>query len=190
MGLIGWGDESGSDSARDPGTYLLSVVLVEANVVDQVRAAMEQLRYKGHKLHWRDETAKRREQIAQTMATLPVTGLVVVRCNAELADAQERRRRKCLEPLLPLLTERGCAQLTLESRGRSDDERDMEMLQTMRTRRLLAHGLHLDHVPGPQDPALWAADALCGAVVCERVNDPGNYLDTLRAGIHVQMETI
>lgn len=32
-------------------------------------------------------------------------------------------------------------------------------------------GLRIEHVPGPAEPALWLADAVCGAVVAYRLGD-------------------
>jgi len=189
--LIGWGDESGSDSARDPGTYLLSVVLAVPDAAEQIQDAMRALLHKGTaKLHWRDAVPRRQQAIAAAVAALPVSGVVVVRSRPVADERPERRRRKCLEHLLPELGERGCSRLVLESRGSKDDARDRAMLDAMRRSRRLPHGLHLDHVPGPKDPALWAADALCGAVVADRTGENPSHLRTIEAGIPVDIITI
>lgn len=42
------------------------------------------------------------------------------------------------------------------------------MLDYMRRKRMLPEGMYLDHRPGPSDALLWAADAVCGAVVRAR----------------------
>ena len=77
--LIGWGDESGSDAVRDPGTYVLSVVLADSDSTAEIQATMvEALREKGPKLRWRDLLPKRRMDVVQAMASLPAAGLVVV----------------------------------------------------------------------------------------------------------------
>jgi hypothetical protein len=185
VALVGWGDESGSDAARDPGTYVLSVILVDSDSVSEVQSAMRELREKGTKLHWRDLLPKRRTAVVEAMKLLPVTGLVVVRSRSDLRDRPERRRRKCLERLLPEVADLGCSRLVLESRGPADDDRDRRMLDSLHRQQRLTVGLHLDHVPGPQEPALWAADALCGAVVSNRVKDPkhGSYLDILEESL-------
>jgi hypothetical protein len=105
-------------------------------------------------------------------------------------ERPERRRRKCLEQLLPLLGERGCSRLMLESPGAKDDARDRALLDSLRRSHRLHHRLHLDHVPGPKDPALWAADALCGAVVADRTGENPSHLRTIQAGIPVDVITI
>jgi hypothetical protein len=187
--LIGWGDESSSDMVRDPGTYVLSVVLADADSTAEIQATMVDLREKGPKLHWRELLPKRRMDVVQAMTSLPAAGLVVVRSRPDLTELPERRRRKCLERLLPAVTDRGCSRLVLESRGPADDGRDRKMLDFMRRKHQLPHGFHLDHVPGPQEPALWAADALCGVAVSNRTKDPqdGDYLAVLQESLTIEV---
>jgi hypothetical protein len=169
----------------------MSVVLADPCHAETIQEAMLGLRYgKTLKLHWRDEPPRRRRQIAETVATLPVAGLVVVRSDPQAADRLERRRRKCLEHLLPMLADMDVEQLTLESRGPADDAKDREMLQHLRRGKRLSRTLHLDHTPGPQDPALWAADALCGATVSHRTGDDSTYLEVIETGVTVQIVTI
>ena len=190
VALIGWGDESGSDVARDPGTYLISVVLAEQSAAAEIQEAMALLRFKGAaKLHWRDEVPARRRLIAGKVSQLPASGLVVVRSDPDSTEPLERRRRKCLEHLLPLLAEHDCGHLILESRGSRDDHRDRQMLDYLRRAHRLRRRLHVDHVPGPKDPALWAADAVCGALVSDRVGEPG-YLAMITARMRVEIVTI
>ena len=189
--MIGWGDESGSDAARDPGTYLMSVVLADPCHTETIQEAMLGLRYgKTPKLHWREELPRRRRKIAETVAALPVAGLVVVRCDPQASDRPERRRRNCLEHLLPMLADMDTERLALESRGPADDGKDRQMLQHLRRGKRLSRTLRIDHIPGPQDPALWAADALCGAVVSHRVGDDVTYLEVIESSIPVETVTI
>lgn len=191
VALIGWGDESGSDATRDPGTYLMSVSLAEQDTADHIRDVMRLLIFKGKpKLHWRDERPPRRTLITQAVADLPISGLVVVRSRPlDPTERPERRRRKCLEHLLVTLEAQGCSHLILESRGTKDDRRDREMIDHLRSHRRLSSRLHLDHVPGPRDPGLWVADTLCGAIVCDRVKDPQDhdYLATIRTNVPVEI---
>ncbi len=163
VALIGWGDESGSDATRDPGTYIVSVSLADQEAIDKIHEAMRPLVFKGTpKLHWRDERPPRRHLIAQMIASLPISGLIVIRSRPQEPDERpERRRRKCLEQLLWTLDARGCSQLTLESRGTKDDQEDRKLVGNLRACRHMSSQLRLDHVPGPQDPCPWVADALC-----------------------------
>lgn len=161
-----WLDESGSNQAVDPGTYILSAVITEPSEAQDAREAMRSLlvgaRHK--KLHWRDEDPARQEVIAKTIASLPVEHLVVVRSDAHTTDHPERQRRLCMEVMLPELVSLGVERATIESRGRKDDLRDMQTLENLRRKRQLGGRLHIDHVGGPADPMLWISDACCGAV--------------------------
>lgn len=108
--------------------------------------------------------------IIENIRNLPIENYVVVRANC-VGDKLERRRRKCLEAFAPNLAAMGCENLTLESRGRVADKKDMALLKVMRTRHQIDSSLRLDHVVGPADPILWLADAVCGAVVADRSGD-------------------
>jgi hypothetical protein len=73
-------DESGSNQAVDPGRYIVGAVIREAALAPQARDAMRNLLLaKDGKLHWRDESRRRQEQIARAIADLNVEHLVVVR---------------------------------------------------------------------------------------------------------------
>jgi hypothetical protein len=182
-----WGDESGSRSRTDPGVYMIAAAIGETSEVDQLRAAMVDLKLSssGPKLHWADESAPRRTLVAETIARLPVEGFVVVRASSE-SDRIERRRRKCLEHLLHELTALGCDELVLESRGRADDKRDRQLLDRLRRSRRLQSELHMTHIGGPADPVLWIADALCGVVVQERTGDP-SYMKIIESRLTIEV---
>lgn len=184
---MAWGDESGSHAVLDPGVYLMAAAIGERASVEALRTAMLglKLRSSGSKLHWVDESSRRRGEIAEVIAGLPVDGFVVVRRGPD-SDRSERRRRKCLEHLLASLAELGCVELVLESRGRVDDQRDRAVLDNMRRRRMLPNHIHVSHEVGPAEPVLWIADALCGAVSQDRVGQP-QYLKTIERRVTVEV---
>jgi hypothetical protein len=163
-------------------------LLCEAERVDDIRPVLRGLLLRGqHKLHWRDEQVKRRRVIAETIGTLPVEALVVVRaCRAD--ERLERRRRGCLERLCWELERLGVVRMVLESRGRADDLRDRGMLDALRARKTVTGKLRMDHVAGRADEMLWLPDAVCGAVVASRVGEPV-YLETLSDRITVTTVT-
>lgn len=163
-----WGDESGSDQERDPGAYIMGAVIASEDRTADLREAMAGLLLPGErKVHWQASSDDRRDSIIETVTTLQVESFVVVRVGP-IEDRDERRRRKTFEPLTLELSKMGCGTLTLESRGTKADARDRVMLDTMRARRVLADPIRLDHAAGPGEPALWTADAVCGAVVAAR----------------------
>lgn len=180
-----WGDESGSDAVRDPGVYVLAASLLDLSDVDDVREAMSALRRSQTKLHWRDESSARRGRIVDTIADLPIEGLVVVRAGPR-SDTSQHQRNKTLVTLVAALYDLGCSTLTLESRGSADDQRDRGVLTRSRPADPRLAGVRIEHVAGPKDPALWVADALCGVVTQARVGNR-RYLDRLERQLEVHL---
>ena len=174
---MAWLDESGSNQAVDPGTYILSAAICEEDQADSVREAMRGLLVtKGHrKLHWRDEDSNRQEHIAKKIAELKVEHLVVVRSDSATTDHPERQRRLCMERMLPELVSLGVGTAIFESRGDKDDQRDHKTLDYLRRKHMLGGRLHIDHVGGPEEPMLWISDACCGAVTALRRGDEHYY---------------
>ncbi|WP_074376907.1 hypothetical protein [Mycobacteroides abscessus] len=172
-----WIDESGSNQTLDPGTYILSAAICEETHASAAREIMRGLLLtKGQsKLHWRDEDSPRQKTIAETVASLHVEHLIVVRSEATTTDRPERRRRLCMERLLPELVDMGVGKAILESRGTKDDKRDHETLRYLRYKRILGGRLHIDHIGGPAEPMLWISDACCGAYTQKRCGDDRYY---------------
>lgn len=170
-----WIDESGSDHARDPGTYILAAVILATTDEEHARTAMKKMRLPGqNKVHWRDESTSRRRKIAAAVATLPAHSIVVVR-SSPLPSNAERARRKCFEQLIWQLTMQGVSEAVFESRGTSDDKRDSAMLDNMRRTRSLPRAIRIDHVPGRREPILWIPDAVCGSIVESRCGERDNF---------------
>ena len=170
--LSAWGDESGSSAVQDPGTYVLGAVIIDDGDLDFAREAVKKLRSPSEtKAHWYGRKSNKRDQMAKIIASLPIKALVVVRTSQD-AERLERRRRKCLEQLLMALAEDGCESLTLESRGERDDKRDRELLPALQAQKRIVSPIKLNHTAGPGEPMLWLADAVCGAVVSERLGEP------------------
>jgi hypothetical protein len=179
--LRAWGDESGSVPHVDPGAYLLSAVWVPPDHVDDVRDRMARLRRPSEKkLHWRGDSRPRHERVLRELSDAEVDAVIVVRVGAQ-DERPERQRRKCLEHFLGALG--AIDHLTLESRGSGLDRRDRDLVDALRASRRLG-GLRVDHAPGPADPMLWLADAVCGAVVASRTGDP-SYLGLIRHRVQI-----
>jgi len=182
--LTAWADESGSRPDLDPGAYLLTAMLCEENDIPELRKTMEDLRIGEPKVHWHGSSEARRADLVATVAQLPVTGFVVVHVEQDSND--RRHRRKCMEFLLPHLADMPCSTITFESRGQLDHS-DIDTLQKLRARRAIESTLRIDHAVGRMEPALWAADIVCGAVVQDRIGR-GDYLSAL--GGAVELHTI
>ena len=173
--LTAWADESGSRPDLDPGAYLLAAVLCEDDDIADMRTTMEGLRIGESKLHWHGSSEERRGELIETVSRLPVTGFVVVHVDRDAND--RRHRRKCMEFLLPHLADMPCSTVTFESRGQLDAS-DLATLQMLRSRRVVESTLRIEHAVGRVEPALWAADIVCGAVVQARIGNR-DYLNVL-----------
>jgi hypothetical protein len=63
------------------------------------------------------------------------------------------------------------------------------MLGALRAQKVIPAILRMEHKPGANEPLLWAADAICGAVVQLRTGD-SSYIEIMRATESVQIVTI
>jgi len=182
-------DESGSDQKLDPNTYLLSAAICSEVVIDSTRSEITSLQLKGQrKVHWRMEGTNRRREIASAIATFPVEHLVVV-FHALKHQKLERRRRLCLARMLFELDELGVKIATFESRGPSDDRKDLEFLMMQRTKGAVSNDLRMEHRPGPGEPMKWIPDAICGSVSNARCGE-NTFLDIINASATVRVLTI
>lgn len=178
----GWSafmDESESDRKADPGTYILAAALIDPDALDKVRAQIRTLLIpRQRKLHWRDESIRRRVAIAETIAGLDSLHVVVARTSDNPHEASERRRRKCLERMVYELDRRGVDLIVAEGRESSQNMSDMKVFNALRSNQTIGVRLRLHHQPGPVEPALWIADAVAGAVVAARTGD-SRYFGTI-----------
>lgn len=172
-------DESEPRQDRLPGSYLLASAVVRDEDLDAVRTTAAPLRRAGQtKAHWRDATSRSgRMELVRGVATADLLSLVVVR-TGNPSDSTERRRRLCLQRLCFELQDMGVNKVVMESRG-PGDKRDRHLLDTLRARKVIGPNLRLDHLPGPEEPALWLADIVCGAVSWDRLGE-SSYLDVIR----------
>ncbi|WP_372491874.1 hypothetical protein [Nocardiopsis dassonvillei] len=171
-------DESESDRRKDPNSYLLAAAVFEDHVCDDARAIRRDLKLKeDRKLHWHKESHPRRRNIVSRISDLEVIHMVIVR-NGRPGERSERRRRKCLEKLFCELESADVAKAVLEARERKQNLSDVQMLQSMRSRRLLRTDFRIEHLPGPAEELLWVADAVAGAVTAKRCGN-SEFLDVL-----------
>jgi hypothetical protein len=179
-------DESESNQRIDPHTYLLAAAILHDHYVTEVRECMALLRPKSgqlSKLHWHDESPLSRKAVMQTIAQIPALHVVVVRTGRP-GEPAERRRRKCFERLAHEFAVRGVECVTAEARERKANERELQHFNQLRTSRVIGSQVRLDHVPGPNEPLLWIADAVAGAVTAARTG-MREYLDELAGLVDV-----
>ncbi|MDD2818434.1 MAG: hypothetical protein PHN51_06525 [Candidatus Nanopelagicales bacterium] len=160
------------DESYNAERYLLAAAVVSKEAIDSARQAMWGLRLPGQrKLHWRNEHARRRLQIAVTISQVPLSYLVVIR-SATVGERTERQRRRCLEFLINEFAKISINEVVFESRSSTEDKFDRALIDALRAKKYLGTGLRIHHVLGMDEPLLWVADAVCGITV-EYLNSEG-----------------
>jgi hypothetical protein len=164
------------DPATRQGVYLLSAVIVPRARLLDVGERMADLRVPGQrkKLHWRDESAARRALVARGLSALRADIVIATWC-AMSPDKQERARRKAMETLLLDLARRSVSHALFESRGPQRDRADVASLAGLRRSGILPAGMRVDHRPGAEESALWAADIAAGAYNSAIAGSPGHW---------------
>ena len=170
-------DESLIGNGPRPSVYILSAAIIDRTQIDETRQAMAALKPKrARKLHWRDEDPRSQARLVQAVSQLDVGHTIVVR--AQIAgERQERQRRLCMERLLPELFKVGVTEVIFESRGAADDKKDMNLVQALRSKKVITASLRASHLPGPSEPLLWIADVVCGAVSEEQRGMEANFAE-------------
>jgi hypothetical protein len=180
-------DES---SARREGglqEYLVCAAVIASDACDDARRLLEPLRLPGQiKLHWTDESETRRRKIVEQIVKLGPMNVVVTHLDAQ-RNKTERFRRKCLEHLYYELVAMGVSELTLECRSDVQDARDRAHIVDLRGQGL-ASTLRIEHMRGGDEPLLWIADAVLGAVNAAHKGNPEHY-EALKSTILLEMRT-
>ena len=167
--LHAWVDESmKQQSGQMEGMYLLAAVVGDPATCEPARDALRELvRKQGGRLHWRQEEAPRRAKIAAAIGTQDLACIVVV--GVPIAPRrQERARRKCMERLLFELERIGVSHVWLEARSTLLNRRDVELVDALRANGALVTRTRVEHSLPDDEPMLWAADAVAGAVARAR----------------------
>jgi hypothetical protein len=137
--------------------YLLGCVLIEARSLAATRQAMDDLRHARRRIHFHNESAKRRREILGVLVELPLTAVVHV-SRIGHGRREFEARATCLAALVRRLQSMGVARLVIESRD--DDRDDVAVIQRERVpepRLVFEHRVPLD------EPMLWVADAVTWA---------------------------
>ncbi|MFC8530610.1 hypothetical protein [Nocardia sp. NPDC057227] len=178
--LRAWVDESMQAGATGVGLYLLAAAVTDPASCEPMRDRLRALVPKGKsRLHWRDEDDGLRRRIADAVAGLDLTALVVVG-QGYVARRQERARRVCMERLFFELENMGTSSITLESRTPSLNAKDLAMVAGLRGRGSLK-GVRVEFGLPSVEPMLWIPDAVAGAVGAARSGRDGTARDRMAA---------
>jgi hypothetical protein len=171
--LSAWVDESVivGGPAHPEGTYTLAAAVVETAAAGAIRDLLRELTLtKGGRLHWVDESSKRRDGIMAAIAALDLAAIVTAGSPVHRSK-QERARRCCLERLFYELGLMGVTEVWLESRTATPDRRDLRLLDYARDKGLVPRGFSVGFARPRDEPMLWIPDAVAGAVTAARLGE-------------------
>ncbi len=168
---VAFADESFHE-ADYGGFYVLAAAVFDEVAHEAVRAAMQELRGKrrSSKLHWNEMDARQQTTASQTVAALDGFHIVTVGTPVP-RTRQERARAMCLTRLVAEPHSYSVTDLVIESRTVQLNERDIKTVQGARFSLPAGTRFHVQHVAGSQEPLLWSADIVAGAV---RAHHQGN----------------
>jgi len=153
-----YADES-SGHIGDNFAYVMCAALINEDNMEPCRQVLRRFRKGSAKLHWYEESERRRQLLLEAISTLDIEFAVTHQISSHLKQAGMRRR--CLTQLVHILASRGVEHLVLEARNRVDDRRDIANLNWIR--QSTDAYIWLQHERGDGEPLLWAADLICGA---------------------------
>ncbi|SEE80346.1 hypothetical protein [Jiangella alba] len=169
MSWLAYVDES---IRTDDGVYVLAAVALDRADAAAVRAAVRALEPRpGRRFHWRDRLPAARHSAAGLLAGLPTLAIAVVGAPVN-PRRQERARRHCLGALLFELADAGVDEVCLESRNPVADRRDLDVVGGFRVRGVVPPTLRVAHARAGDEPLLWAADIVAGAICAAEGKEP------------------
>jgi len=164
--------------------YVLAAAVIGPAVSVAARTLMLRLRGSRStaKLHWSQMDRIQRKAATEEIAA--VDGLHLIAIGSPVPRRrQERARATCLAALVPELSGVGVRHMRMEARTLVLDQRDVKTVVGARYALPKGAQLRIDHARGCDDPLLWVADILAGAVRTHYDGDP-TYRDILINRIH------
>lgn len=158
---IAYADESVRMVGRPP-FYMLGACIFEGDPGESLANLCELLPAGSRKLHWRDMAWRLQRDSLEVISSIESVDLVAV-ASPLVGTKQERARRKCLGALLPRLEELEVEVLVLESRGELSDVKDLAYVKHAKGSHLV-NRIEVVHADGADEPRLWVADLLLGAM--------------------------
>jgi hypothetical protein len=145
------------ESIRGP-RYLMGCVLVEARHLASLRVDVESLVLTGGRVHFHNDSARRRRELLARFVSYPISAFVVV-CHRGPGITEFTARDLCLSAIVERLQLEAVPRLELESR---QDDRDDH--RTILRARRSEPPLVWEHRLGADEPLLWIADGITWAV--------------------------
>lgn len=180
-------DESSVVRGEDRQEYLIAAAIIPVDKCDEVRDALRPLLLPGQiKLHWSDESAPRRRTIVKELLALEPMSVVITHLS-ERRRKNERFRRKCLGELYTEMITMEVHDLMLESRSARQDSNDVAHLVALQGGGL-DRQLRICHSRGGDEPLLWIADTVLGAINADKMGEQ-HYLEALSSTFLIHRQT-
>jgi hypothetical protein len=137
--------------------YLMGCVLIEAKDLPAVRREADSLVLTGGRVHFHNESARRRRDLLVAFAAMPVSAFVVV-CQRGHGITEFKARDRCLTAIIERIQTDAVSRLVIESRR---DDRDDH--RTIHRARAVLPSLVFEHRSARDEPLLWIADGVTWA---------------------------
>ena len=181
--MIGYIDESVRGTASGLMYVVASAILIEGND-DEARDKLRKLRLPDQQyLHWREESAARRNKLLAEVLQLGVL-VYAVAAHPVAARRQEKARARTLLHLLYLLGRReGVRDVVIESRHPLLNRRDATVISQARQHGTLPAAMRYQHMRKSEEPLLWAADIVVSALSADLTTRERPYYLALQPAI-------
>ncbi|GAA1483765.1 hypothetical protein [Brachybacterium fresconis] len=180
-------DESSANRGAATQEYLIGAAILDAEHQDSIREELLPLLLPGQiKLHWTDESERRRRRIVDAIVAVGPMNVIVTHLS-ERQRKTERFRRKCLEVLYYELAGAEVLEVTLESRSSVQDSKDRAHIVALQNQGL-DRGVRIQHLRGGDEPLLWIADAVLGSINAAYLGNPA-HLAALQSTILLEQRT-
>lgn len=180
-------DESSARRGSGRQQYLVCAALIETGACDGIRDELRPLLLPGQiKVHWSAESDARRRDIVACIAGIGSMNIVVSHLDVRRPKV-ERYRRKCLETLYHELVAMEVFGLTLEGRTSAQDLQDRAHIVTLQNLGL-DRRLRITHERGGDEPLLWIADTVLGAMNAAHLGED-RYLAALQPTLLINTRT-
>lgn len=180
-------DESSANRGEAQQEYLVCAALIPDFECDDLRDQLGPLLLPGQvKVHWTDESERRRQEIVARIVELGPINVVISHLDARRRKV-ERYRRKCLERTYHELIDMQVYDLTLECRTDNQDRDDLAHIVALRGQGM-DRQLRISHRRGGDEPLLWIADVVLGAVNSAHLGQE-QHLEALQSTLMIEERT-
>ena len=165
----------------------MCAALIPENLCVGIREQLTPLLLPGQvKFHWTDESDRRKRLIVTRIVELGPMNVIVSHLDARRKKV-ERYRRKTLETMYHELVDMNVFDLTLECRSDSQDKSDRAHIVGLQGQGLDPR-VRINHRRGGDEPLLWIADAVLGAINANYLGE-GSFLSDLEATLLIEKRT-